>query len=66
MSAEYLGCPWCGEQPEVTKHHKEDVWSLVHRCEVFVTLHTGWCELGSLKERWNTRDGVVPTNGRHQ
>lgn len=56
---DWLGCPWCGEKPEVTKHFKLDQWSLVHRCEVFSTLYIDWTDLSRLKTRWNTRvDGL--------
>lgn len=52
----WSSCPWCGEKPEVTKHFKDDLWSLVHRCPVFITLQTnGWSSLDYIKERWNTR-----------
>lgn len=27
-------CPFCGERPEVTKHFKEDMYRLIHRCKV--------------------------------
>lgn len=63
-STAWLGCPWCGQEPQVTKHHKHDVWSLVHRCSVFTTLHIDWTELESLRQRWNTRK--QPNNAINQ
>jgi hypothetical protein len=51
----WLGCPFCGEQPEVTKHFKHDTWNLIHRCKVFTTVSIGWTTLESLQKRWNTR-----------
>lgn len=54
--SELKPCPWCGEQPEVTKHFREEAWSLVHRCPVLATPITfDWTTQESIESRWNRR-----------
>jgi hypothetical protein len=49
-------CPFCGEQPEITKHFKEALWSLLHRCTVVGPITIEWREkLSDLVRTWNTR-----------
>lgn len=53
---EVLGCPFCGEQPEINHHHKDPLWSLLHRCKVMGPLTIDWqSSLSSLVRQWNTR-----------
>lgn len=53
---ETLPCPFCGEQPEITKHFKEDAWRLVHRCDVMGALVLDWTEPRRRHvDTWNTR-----------
>jgi hypothetical protein len=55
-SKDLLPCPFCGETPTISKHFKEDLWSMIHRCEVIGPITIGWS--GSMEyiiETWNTR-----------
>lgn len=53
---ETLPCPFCGEQPEIAKHFKEDAWRLVHRCDVMGALVLDWTEPRRRHvDTWNTR-----------
>ncbi len=51
----FLGCPFCGLMPRVTKHHKEEVWNLVHRCRVFGSMSIDWTTKEQIAQAWNTR-----------
>ena len=59
MSEELLnikGCPWCEQRPIITKHYKEEMWNLIHRCKIIGTISFDWC--GSLERLimpWNER-----------
>lgn len=49
-------CPFCGEVPEVTKHFREEVWQMVHRCDVMGPLSIDWSSsIDAITEKWNTR-----------
>lgn len=53
---ELLPCPFCGGKPVISKHFKDDAWSLSHRCEVVGFIEIGWTAPASrLVKRWNTR-----------
>lgn len=47
----------------MTKHFKEDMWRLLHRCPVMGALVIDWkVSIEDVKEMWNTRsaiDGVI-------
>jgi hypothetical protein len=49
-------CPFCGAQPEITKHFKEEMWSLMHKCPKVGVIYMDWT---ARKDRhiaaWNTR-----------
>ena len=47
-------CPFCGEQPEVTKHFKRDEYCLVHRCQ-YIPAHIDFTTMAGILKRWNTR-----------
>ncbi|MGV8864040.1 MAG: Lar family restriction alleviation protein [Pseudomonas sp.] len=51
-----LPCPFCGDTPEITKHHREDIYGLMHRCPVAGAISWGFREdpTGHAK-RWNRR-----------
>jgi len=54
---DFLPCPFCGGLPEVTKHFREDMWSLIHRCKVVGTIAIEWLSSPEhLKKLWNTRE----------
>ena len=55
IAFQFLDCPFCGERPDVTKHFKHDLWTLIHRCPVFGTISKDWSDLETLKRNWNTR-----------
>jgi len=49
-------CPFCGGDAEITKHFREEMWSLIHRCKVMGPMKLEWSESeNSIIERWNTR-----------
>jgi hypothetical protein len=48
-------CPFCGERPEVTKHFKEDMYRLIHRCKVLGPVSFDWSDKEPTHDRWNTR-----------
>lgn len=48
-------CPFCGGNAEMTKHFREEIWNLIHRCPVMGALILDWSSKASLVERWNTR-----------
>lgn len=57
-SSALLACPFCGETPAITKHFKEQMWSLIHRCPVIGAITIDWHD--SQREvvgQWNTRAG---------
>lgn len=48
-------CPFCGETPEITKHFKEEIWRLTHRCSVVGAIMLDWSSQNWLSKAWNTR-----------
>ena len=48
-------CPYCGELPEVTKHFKEELFCMVHRCKIFGPISIDFTNMNNLQKRWNTR-----------
>ncbi|MDY0250749.1 MAG: hypothetical protein RBR45_11950 [Pseudomonas sp.] len=60
-----LPCPFCGEQPEVTKHFKRDEYCLVHRCE-YIPAHIDFSTMAGILKRWNARaDPASPIHPCH-
>jgi len=50
-------CPFCGKSPHITKHFKEDMWRLTHRCQVIGPILLDWREIADeLVAVWNTRN----------
>lgn len=47
-------CPFCGEPPELRKHHQDELYCLVHYCE-FGQVYTGYIPKPGLVARWNTK-----------
>lgn len=47
-------CPFCGEQPEVTKHFKRDEYCLIHRCK-YIPAHIDFTTMTAILQRWNAR-----------
>lgn len=49
-------CPFCGNQPVITKHFKEEIWNLLHRCNIVGVISIDWSSSEQeLIDRWNTR-----------
>jgi len=62
--SKYKGCPWCGIAPGITKHFKEPMWRLIHRCKVMGVISFDWvADEATLAERWNTRPKRAPRGG---
>lgn len=61
-SSPLLPCCWCAKHPTVQRHPKDDLYRLIHTCEVVnMTGIEDWMPVESLLERWNTRRGTPPT-----
>jgi len=60
-----LPCPWCGGIPEVNKHFREDMYSLLHRCPVMGPLSLDWSSEGDNEARWNQRANTKEQNGHN-
>jgi hypothetical protein len=56
-----LPCPFCGGHPTLTKHHREDMWGLIHRCEVVGAVSFDWGAAERHAARWNRRHPVART-----
>ncbi|MDH0749480.1 Lar family restriction alleviation protein [Pseudomonas sp. GD03842] len=53
---ELLPCPFCGGIPVITKHHKEEIYSFMHRCPVVGTISRDFRERAQdHADMWNTR-----------
>ena len=51
-----LPCPFCGDTPDITKHHREEIYGLIHRCPVAGAISWGFIEEPALHvKRWNRR-----------
>lgn len=58
-ASEAKPCPFCGEKPDLIKHPKDPMWSLLHRCAVMGTLAIEWREdLNDIVRQWNVRAPV--------
>ncbi|MEW9840553.1 hypothetical protein [Pseudomonas juntendi] len=44
MVSALMPCPFCGEKPQITKHHREDIYSFMHRCPVLGPISLGFRE----------------------
>ncbi|HDS0936955.1 TPA: Lar family restriction alleviation protein [Pseudomonas putida] len=56
MVSDLLPCPFCGEKPQITKHHREDIYSFMHRCPVLGPISWGFREDQQAHvEKWNDR-----------
>ncbi|MEB6589678.1 Lar family restriction alleviation protein [Pseudomonas asiatica] len=61
MASELLTCPFCGEKPQITKHHREDIYSFMHRCQVLGPISWGFREDQHAHiEKWNARATPAP------
>ncbi|MDN5518568.1 Lar family restriction alleviation protein [Pseudomonas sp.] len=61
MVSELLTCPFCGEKPQITKHHREDIYSFMHRCQVLGPISWGFREDQQAHiEKWNARAQPAP------
>ncbi len=49
-------CPFCGETPNMSKHFREDIWQLTHRCPAVGAITFDWTTSDSIAKGWNTRD----------
>lgn len=51
-----LPCPFCGQVPIITKHHREEMYSFMHRCEVLGPISRDFREdPADHVKMWNTR-----------
>ncbi len=48
-------CPFCGETPELSKHFREDMWQMIHRCKVMGPILIEWGDALRITKQWNTR-----------
>lgn len=61
MVSNLLPCPFCGEKPQITKHHREDIYSFMHRCPVLGPISWGFREDPQAHvEKWNARAQPAP------
>lgn len=61
MVSDLLPCPFCGEKPQITKHHREDIYSFMHRCQVLGPISWGFREDQQAHiEKWNARAQPAP------
>jgi hypothetical protein len=58
-----LPCPFCGELPEISKHFKEEMYRLIHRCKVIGPIVLDWADKGYHEHRWNRRTLTKAANG---
>jgi hypothetical protein len=60
-----LPCPFCGEQPLISKHYKEEMWNLIHRCKIVGPIAIDWKEaVETLLDRWNMRKPLPCAHSR--
>jgi hypothetical protein len=56
MTIEFKPCPFCGETPAPTKHFKEDMWRMIHRCPIVGAIMFDWADdVNHIAKQWNTR-----------
>ncbi|WP_256825363.1 Lar family restriction alleviation protein [Pseudomonas juntendi] len=61
MVSALMQCPFCGEKPQITKHHREDIYSFMHRCPVLGPISWGFREDQQAHiEKWNARAQPAP------
>ncbi|GLO05729.1 hypothetical protein PPUJ13061_56330 [Pseudomonas putida] len=61
MVSALMPCPFCGEKPQITKHHREDIYSFMHRCPVLGPISLGFREDQQAHiEKWNARAQPAP------
>ncbi|MCK2118533.1 Lar family restriction alleviation protein [Pseudomonas juntendi] len=61
MGSELLPCPFCGEKPQITRHHREEIYSFMHRCPVLGPISWGFREDQQAHvEKWNARAQPTP------
>ena len=48
-------CPFCGDVPSITKHHKEDLYGMVHRCKAIGAISFDFTNRERIVTAWNTR-----------
>ncbi|WP_313316444.1 hypothetical protein [Pseudomonas sp.] len=61
MVSNLLPCPFCGDKPQITKHHREDIYSFMHRCQVLGPISWGFREDQQTHvEKWNARVKPAP------
>ena len=48
-------CPFCGETPELSKHFREDMWQMIHRCKVIGPMLIEWGDAERITKQWNKR-----------
>ncbi|MEE4662754.1 hypothetical protein V2L09_02325 [Pseudomonas alliivorans] len=59
-----LPCPFCGQVPIITKHHREEMYSFMHRCEVLGPISRDFREDPAGHVRmWNTRTQPADQQG---
>ena len=60
MDKELKSCPFCGgEEAHITKHFKEDMYNLIHRCKIIGCIKLDWSDKKTLIKAWNTRPESV-------
>lgn len=50
-----LPCPFCGRTPELNKHFREEMWTMIHRCKVIGPITFDWSSEQRIAAQWNTR-----------
>lgn len=56
-------CPFCGGIPDISKHFKEEMWRLLHKCPVVGAITMDWTSPASrLVKRWNRRAPHAPAD----
>lgn len=49
-------CPFCGEIPKTTKHFKEELWLMIHRCPYTGIIQFDWTDdEEQIINKWNHR-----------
>lgn len=48
-------CPFCGKRPEIHKHFREDMHSLIHRCKILGPIIFDFGSKDRHIKNWNTR-----------
>jgi len=48
-------CPFCGGLPKISKHYKEEMYTLLHRCQIAGIISFDWGNKERHEKAWNTR-----------